>query len=187
MSGTRSPAPLDGMVPSQSPLVPTQCLSPAAQLPWALPVTPDRTLKGRDGRSATGPQSPRNMFIVQVAHIAVWGLRRWPCAQLSAGWRKDTTARGRKPNSCPPWERAWPGEAEVVCKAQARGSAPAQKAPPITALHHPSVLPGLQSPSWPLTDGQCQCPPCCSLVLPAGRTLGRVAWSQRENTSRGNV
>ena len=97
-------------------------------------------------------------------------------AQLSAGSRNDTTAMGRKPNLCPPWESAWLGESRVVCKAQAGGSAPdSESRPPITALHHPWVSPALQSPSWLLTHGECQCPPHCS----PGPSPRRAAWPQR--------
>lgn len=63
--------PLDVMALSQSPQMPTRSLGSGTRPPQAPPVTPDRTLRGRDGHSTTGLQSPRNMFIVQVAHIAV--------------------------------------------------------------------------------------------------------------------
>ena len=60
------------------------------------------------------------------------------------------------------------GRGKEVCKAQAGGLHLLRKPPaPVTALHHPLVPPGLQSPSWPLTHGQRQCPPCRSPVPPA--------------------
>lgn len=154
--------PLDVTVLPQSPQTPTRHLSPAAQ---ALPVTPDRTLKGRDWTLSHRPTEPRKHVYCSSGSYCCVG-SAVVCAQLSAGSRKDTTAKGRKPNLCSPQERAWLGEARVVCKAQARGSAPVQKAPPFPppsgpsnhSRHHLSVPSGLQSPRWSLPHGQCQWP-----------------------------
>lgn len=110
--------PLDVTVLPQSPQTPTRHLSPAAQ---ALPVTPDRTLKGRDWTLSHRPTEPRKHVYCSSGSYCCVG-SAVVCAQLSAGSRKDTTAKGRKPNLCSPQERAWLGEARVVCKAQARGS-----------------------------------------------------------------
>ena len=85
--------PLDVMALSQSPQMPTRSLGSGTRPPQAPPVTPDRTLRGRDGHSTTGLQSPRNMFIVQVAHIAVWG------------WQQMVPSSVQDPEMTPqPWE-----------------------------------------------------------------------------------
>lgn len=181
--------PLDVTVLPQSPQTPTRHLSPAAQ---ALPVTPDRTLKGRDWTLSHRPTEPRKHVYCSSGSYCCVG-SAVVCAQLSAGSRKDTTATGRKPNLCSPQERAWLGEARVVCKAQARGSAPVQKAPPSPRPPAPVTTLGITCQSLqvcrvhvgPSPMGNASGHP----LVPqhGGRMLRRAAWSQRQDTSTVNV
>lgn len=156
--------------------------SPAPGCDGAVPKLPDANTEPRLGHTATPgpsghprqdperqkwifnhrPAEPKKHVYCSSGSYCCVGLAA-DGAQLSAGSRNDTTAMGRKPNLCPPWESVWLGTSRVVCKAQAGGSAPdSERPPPITALHHPSVPPGVQSPSWLLTHGECQCPLHCS-------------------------
>lgn len=91
----------------------------------------------------TQAQSPRDVFIVQVGSYCCEESTARMCAQLSAGPRTDTTLTDRKPPSCPLWERAWPGEARVVCKAKA-GGLHLLRSPPTPAVRSASALWSLQ-------------------------------------------
>lgn len=121
--------PLDVMALSQSLQMPTRSLGSGPQPPQAPPVIPDMTLRGRDGHSAIGPQSPRNMFIVQVAHIAVWGWQRTVPSSVQDPEMTPQTWEGSPicalPGRVPGWGRqGW------CAKHRLGGLHLTQKAPP---------------------------------------------------------
>lgn len=73
--------------------------------------------------------------------------------------REGSPIRARPRREC-----AWLGKARRCAQLRLGVCTCSESPPPISALHHPSVPPGLESPSWPLTHGQRQCPPCRSPV-----------------------
>lgn len=120
--------PLDMMALSQSPQMPTRSLSSGTQPPQA-PRHPRHDPERQRWTLSHRPAEPKKHVYCSSGSYCCVGMAA-DSAQLSAGSRNDTTAMGRKPNLCPPWESAWLGEARVVCKAQAGGSAPDSESPP---------------------------------------------------------
>lgn len=68
-------------------------------------ATAEGTKGAKDGHSASGPWSPRNMFIVQVGSYCCVGSKCMLCAQLHRRPRKDITLCtrdiGNKAALCP--------------------------------------------------------------------------------------